>query len=288
MKISGFSFVRNAVRFDYPFLESISSLLPICDEFVVAAGSSDDDTLLRLESLRSPKLKVIETVWDETQRTGGAILSQQTNIALDHVSGNWAFYLQADEVVHENDLPVITEALHRYHNDTSVEGILFSYKHFYGGYNYVGDSRQWYRREVRVVRTGIGVRSWGDAQGFRIQGRKLRVKFIDAHIYHYGWVKPPKSQQAKQRSFHRYWHPDEWVKHYVGASEDFDYSRGGTLAPFSGSHPAVMKNRVASQNWTFTYDPAKVRESLKVRILEWIERKTGLRIGEYKNYRLLP
>src|SRR3989338_3974919 len=121
MKLSGFSFVRNGVTFDYPFVESISSILPICDEFIIAVGNSADDTLDRIVAIRSPKIKIIETVWDESLRTGGQVLAQQTNLALDHVTGDWAFYLQADEVVHEKDLPKIVEAIARYNNDQRVE-----------------------------------------------------------------------------------------------------------------------------------------------------------------------
>lgn len=287
MKISGFSFVRNAVTFDYPFLESISSFLPLCDEFVIAVGNSSDDTLQKLKSLNSPKIKIIETVWNESLRTGGQVLAQQTNIALDHVSGDWAFYLQADEVVHENDLEKIRASMLKYHDDKRVEGLLFSYKHFYGSYRYIGSSRQWYRNEVRIIRNGIGVRSWGDAQGFRIKGQKLRVKPVDATIYHYGWVKPPEKMQAKQQSFNRLWHTDEWVKQHVGASSQFDYNNGTRLACYTGSHPAVMQKRIKSENWNFEYDEAKVREPLKDKLLEWIEAKTSVRIGEYRNYELI-
>jgi glycosyltransferase involved in cell wall biosynthesis len=287
MKVSGFSFVRNAVKFDYPFLESIQSILPLCDEFVIAVGKSDDDTLERIRALQSPKIRVIETVWDESLRTGGKVLAQQTNIALDHVSGDWAFYLQADEVVHENDLPVIRQAMQQYLSDMQVEGLLFSYHHFYGSYRYVGASRRWYRREVRVVRTGIGVRSWGDAQGFRIDGRKLRVKPVEAAIYHYGWVKPPAIQQAKQRSFNRLWHPNEWVEKNIPQSVEYDYSQGGKLKLFEGTHPAVIGNRVASADWMFEYDPARVRQPLKEKLLDWVEARWGVRIGEYKNYELI-
>lgn len=287
MKISGFSFVRNAVTFDYPFLESISSILPLCDEFVIAVGKSSDDTLQKLKSLNSPKIKLIETVWDESLRTGGQILAQQTNIALNHVTGDWAFYLQADEVVHENDLEKIRVTMLKYHDDIRVEGILFSYKHFYGSYRYIGSSRQWYRNEIRIIRTGIGVRSWGDAQGFRINGQKLRVKPVDATIYHYGWVKPPEKQQAKQESFNRLWHSDEWVKQHVGSSSQFDYNNGTKLTRFTGSHPAVMHDRIKNETWKFEYDEAKVREPLKDKVLGWIETKTGLRIGEYRNYEVI-
>lgn len=287
MKVSGFSFVRNGVKFDYPFLESISSILPLCDELVIAVGKSDDDTLHRIQAINSPKIKIIETVWDESLRTGGYILAQQTNIALDHVSGDWAFYLQADEVVHENDIPSIAAALERYDDDKQVEGLLFSYRHFFGSYQYVGSSRRWYRNEIRVLRTGIGARSWKDAQGFRINGRKLRVKLVDASVYHYGWVRSPETQMAKQQSFHRLWHPDEWIRKKVGSGAKFNYHNGTKLEFFTGTHPAVMKERVDAEDWGFEYNPTKISEPLKDRALDWLEAKTGIRIGEYKNYKLI-
>jgi len=285
MKVSGFSFVRNAVKYDYPFEESIKSILPLCDEFVIAVGASEDDTLERVRAIDPTKIKIIETVWDESLREGGAILAQQTNIALDNVTGDWAFYLQADEVVHEQDVPVIRSALMHHLADTSVEGFLFSYHHFYGSYRYLGDSRRWYRREIRIVRPRIGIRSWGDAQGFRLNGRKLRVKPLQARIYHYGWVKPPEVQQAKQMTFNKLWHPDEWVKKNVRAGTEYDYSQGGTLSLFQGIHPAVMNKRIQKkENWGFEYDHRKVQTPFKERILNWVETKTGWRIGEYKNY----
>jgi hypothetical protein len=287
MTISGFSFVRNGILFDYPFIESIRSILPICDEFVIAVGKSEDDTLARIQSLHEPKIKIVETIWDESLRTGGSILAQQTDVALSRASGDWAFYLQGDEVVHERDLPVIQETMQQYLSDPIVEGLLFNFVHFYGSYRYVGDSRRWYRREIRIVRNGIGVHSWGDAQGFRIGPRKMSVKPIDASIYHYGWVKPPAIQQRKQKSFNRLWHSDAWVEEHVKHVDQFDYSTGGRLTEFTGTHPAVMKQRVEAQNWEYSYDPQKVKEPLKERLLNWYEEKSGHRIAEYKNYVLI-
>jgi len=287
MKISGFTFVRNGIKFDYPFLESIQSALPLCDDFVVAVGKSDDGTLEKIRALHSPKIRILETTWNEELRTGGTILAQQTNIALQQVTGNWALYLQADEVVHEDDLPLIREAMHSYRENQAVEGLLFGYRHFFGSYGYIGASRRWYRREIRAFKTGLGAQSWGDAQGFRIGGRKLRVKPVNAHIYHYGWVKPPRIQQLKQRSFHKLWHPDSWVEKHVGDESEFDYSNGGKLLPFQGSHPTVMKDRVGRQDWRFHYDPSKLRQRLKERLLDVLEDKTGYRLGEYKNYEIV-
>ena len=284
MKVSGFTFVRNGVKYDYPFLESIRSLLPLCDEIVIAVGRSEDDTLERIQSLHSSKIRILETVWDESIREGGTILSQQTNIALDQIQSDWAVYLQADEVLHENSYPAMKEAMLRYQDADDVEGLLFNYKHFYGSYKYVGNSRRWYRREIRIVRPQIGIRSWGDAQGFRINGRKLRVKLIDASIHHYGWVRPPEIQQLKQKSFNKLWHADDWIDRHVGRVSEYDYKQGGKLIVFDGSHPAVMTERILKQNWLFKYNPMKTRQSLKEKILDAVESQCGWRIGEYKNY----
>jgi len=287
MRISGFSFVRNGVLYDYPFIESISSILPLCDEFVVAVGDSRDNTRERIEAIGSPKIRIVDTVWDENTRSGGTILADQTNIALQHIDGEWGFYLQGDEVIHEADIPIIRAALEQHHGDARVEGLLFRYLHFYGSHEYVGNSRKWYRHEVRIIRSGIGIESWGDAQGFRRANQKLHVKLIDASIYHYGWVKPPAVQQAKQKSFNRFWHDDEWVTKNVGEGELYDYSSGGRLQLFDGTHPKVMKERVVAQNWNFDHDPARARIRLKDRVLDGIENLSGWRIGEYKNYELI-
>ena len=287
MRLSGFSFVRNGSLYDYPFVESIQSILPICDEFVLAVGKSEDDTLERIKALREPKIRILETVWDESLREGGVVLAQQTNLALDRVKGDWAFYLQADEVVHEHDLANITDALQTHDSDASTEGFLFDFKHFYGSFAYVGNSRRWYRHEIRIIRNGMGVRSWGDAQGFRVNGRKLRVRKVGASIFHYGWVKSPTRQQGKQKSFNRYWHDDQWILNHVGVSDEYDYTTGGRLVSFDSVHPSVMARRINGQQWNFHYDPEKVQRPLKERVLDWFEDKTGLRIGEYKNYKLL-
>ncbi len=201
MKVSGFTFIRNAIKFDYPIVEAITSILPLCDEFVVMLGDSEDGTKKLLESINSSKIKIYESTWDENLREGGKILAVETNKALEKISpdSDWAFYIQGDELVHEKYLPAIKEAMQKWKDDKRVEGLLFNYAHFYGSYDYVGDSTQWYRREVRIIRPHAGIYSFRDAQGFQKKGRPLRVKNANAEVYHYGWVKPPSRQQEKQK-----------------------------------------------------------------------------------------
>ena len=288
MFVSGFTFVRNAVKFDYPVVASIRSLLPLVDELIVCLGNSEDGTEQLIRSIADAKIRIIHSVWDDSLREGGRVLAIETNKALDHVSPDavWCIYLQADEVIHEKDYSAIRSAMQQYYSDKRVEGLLFKYIHFYGSYNYIGNSRKWYRHEIRIVRNDPSIRSWKDAQGFRKNKIPLRVKPVNASIYHYGWVKNPFHQSEKQKNFHKMWHQDEKVKLMV-SDLPYDYNKIDTLALFNGSHPDVMKERVRNVDWDFEFDTSVKRLKLKDRILMGIERLTGKRLFEYKNYRLI-
>ncbi len=288
MKVAGFTFIRNAVQFDYPIVEAITSVLPLCDEFVVAVGNSDDDTLGLIEAIPSDKIRIIHTVWDESARLGGRVLAQETDKALAAVSpdADWAFYIQGDEVLHEQYLPAVREAMQTHLSNKDVEGLLFNYLHFYGSYSYVGDSRQWYRHEIRVVRNTGNVLSYKDAQGFRTRdGRKLRVKPIDAWIYHYGWVKPPETQKKRLKNANHFWNDANTIDKAHATVDAFDYGKIDSLAHFTGTHPAVMQARVKRLNWPFSFDTRQKKYSPRVALLTFIEKLTGWRIGEYKNYK---
>lgn len=288
MFVSGFTFVRNAVKFDYPVVASIRSLLPLVDELIVCLGNSEDGTEQLIRSIADAKIRIIHSVWDDSLREGGRVLAIETNKALDHVSpdADWCIYLQADEVIHEKDYSAIRSAMQQYCSNKRVEGLLFKYIHFYGSYNYIGNSRKWYRHEIRIVRNDPSIRSWKDAQGFRKNKIPLRVKPVNASIYHYGWVKNPFHQSEKQKNFHKMWHQDEKVKLMV-SDLPYDYNKIDTLALFNGSHPDVMKERVRNVDWDFEFDTSVKRLKLKDRILMGIERLTGKRLFEYKNYRLI-
>ncbi len=287
--ISGFTIVRNAIKYDYPIVESISSILPLVDEYVVAVGNSDDKTLELIKAIGSPKIKIIETIWDDSLREGGRVLADETNKAFDAVNplATWCFYLQGDEVIHEKYHPAIVDACKKHENNNDVEGLLFGYEHFYGSYEYTGDSRQWYRHEIRIIRNNKHIRSYRDAQGFRIGGEKLKVKPIEAKVYHYGWVKDPRSQQEKQKSFHKMWHNDEWMNEHVGEASEFDYSTIDSLKKFEGTHPEVMRDRLQRMNWKFVWDPKRKKMNWKNKLLHLYEKLTGKRLFEYKNYKTI-
>lgn len=290
MNVAGFTIIRNAIKYDYPVVEAISSILPLCDAFYVGVGNSEDGTRELIASIGSDKIKIIDTVWDDSLREGGKILSVETNNVFDAIPKefDWCFYIQSDECVHEDDLPKIKQAMLQHKDDAGVDGLLFEYKHFYGQYNYIGVGRRWYKNEIRIIKNNKNIRSYKDAQGFRTAtNEKLRVKRTGAYIYHYGWVKPPKAQQAKQQSFHKMWHDDAWMKEHIPQSEEFDYSNIDLLKIYEGSHPAVFTHRIANAGWKFVYDKTKVKTNLKYLVLYWLEKITGWRAGENRNYKLV-
>lgn len=293
MKVVGFTIIRNAIKFDYPVVEAISSILPLCDEVVVAVGNSEDETLTLVEQIDKNKIKIIPTVWDDSLREGGRVLAVETDKAFQAISADadWCFYIQADEVVHEQYHSIIRNEMKKYKDNPNIDGLLFHYKHFYGSFDYVGESWRWYRREIRIIKNNKNIFSYRDAQGFRKKttrayqqvGEKLQVKLIDAYIYHYGWVREPAAMQRKQTSFSSLYHNDQWVNEQMATASEFDYTNIDSLELFTGSHPAVMKNRIARKNWKFDHDVSKRNYSFK----EKLKRLVGFRIGEYKNYKIV-
>lgn len=290
MKISGFTFVKNALIYDYPVVEAIQSILPICDEVVVAVGKSDDATLELIQSINPEKIRIVETEWDESLREGGKVLAVETDKAFAEIRSDtdWAFYIQGDEVVHEKYLPVIKAAMENYKDDPVVDGLLFHYLHFYGSYDYVGASANWYTHEIRVVKNNPTIYSYRDAQGFRKgDNQKLKVVPIDAYIYHYGWVKNPRAMQKKRENFNKLWHDDQWIDENIEKVEDFDYeSHVQELKRFEGTHPEVMKKRIGTINWQFDHDISRKGKSTKDQMKQALKKYIGIDTS-YRNYEIL-
>jgi len=290
MFISGFTIIKNAIINDYPVVESITSILPVVDEMIVLVGDSDDDTRKLIESINDPKIRIYDSVWNKTLRTGGQALADETNKAFNLISSkaDWAFYIQADEVVHEKYHATILEACKQYKEGKRVQGLLFKYLHFYGTYDYIGDSRKWYSREIRIIRNNKEITAYRDAQGFRIGSKKLPVNLIDAYIYHYGWVKNPAQMIHKQKHIGQYWVGQaDYVLPEFDPSDIFNFSEYDSIQKFKDTHPSVMKKRIREQNWHMELDPNKKNFSFKERLLYSFEKLTGIRPFDFKNYKII-
>jgi hypothetical protein len=314
MKISGFSMVKNGIKLYYPVIEMIKSILPIVDEFVIAIGKGDDDddTRERVAAINDPKIKIIDTVWDLKKYPRGMENAHQTDIAKDHCSGDWLFYLQADEVIHEKYLPVIRKRCEELVDNKDVEGLLFKYRHFWGDYNHFHISHGWYPYEIRIIRNQPNIHSWESAQSFRripdsdgINYRqqegtyKLNVAVVNAYVFHYGWVRPPRLMINKKKALDTVHKGARRVEEmYKNVSNEFDFGSLQNFGIHNGTHPKVMGEMIKKLDWQdklqFSGKPNPNRqlhkhEQLKYRILTCIEQHLmrGKHIGGFKNYKLI-
>jgi glycosyltransferase involved in cell wall biosynthesis len=298
-KISGFSIVRNGVQFEYPFLEAWRSILPAVDELVLNIGKSDDQSLEVARAFARDegqnKVKIFETEWplnDPEKKKSGLILSELTNLALDQCQYDWCFYIQADEVIHEEDVIRIRHAVDEAAKN-GLDAIVFEYLHFYGSFDVVQLTRSAYRREMRIVRKSSGARSVGDAQSFRTPAQqKLNALLTRARIFHYGWVRTPEAMKEKTFFMDQLYHgsdanPKDASTPHSG--DNYRYKRFWGLTQYRGSHPAVMKQRIALRGWSWDLKNSEsVFElgDLKKVALDIYERLTGHRPFEFKNYRI--
>jgi glycosyltransferase involved in cell wall biosynthesis len=290
MKVTGFTIVRNGVKFDYPFIESIKSVLPLCDEMIVAVGNSEDETLTMVQEIDSPKIKIIQTIWDDSLREGGRVLAVETDKAKAAISEDtvWCIYIQADEVLHEKDYPTIRKAMEENLNEKHIDGILFDHLNLYGSFDYIADSRKWAYKQIRIIRNDPAITSFRDAISFMKNGKRLKVKEIDAAVYHYGWVRHPKAMQDKMESFNKMWHDDEWMDKNFDKVDEFDFSNIDSLSKFEGTHPKVMHERIDKMNWEFSFDPTQgIKLTPRLRFLNWLEKKYGIEIGKFKTYKVI-
>lgn len=311
MKISGFTMVKNATKLYYPIRESIESILPIVDEFVVALGDCDPDdtTRVEIEKINSSKVRIIDTVWDLEKYPNGTENAHQTDIAKSHCSGDWLFYLQADEVIHEKYLPAIKKRCEDLLLDEEIEGLLFKYLHFWGDYNHHQDGHGWYKQEVRIVRNRPEIHSWESAQSFRripgFDGKnyrqqegtfKLNVAWADAFVYHYGWVRPPRLMQTKKKALSTIHKGEKQVaEDYKKEPSFFDYGPLGRAKKFEGTHPKIMAEMISKFDWNADLNfsnkelnPNRVfqkHDKLKYRIITFLEQKVfGRELGGFHNY----
>jgi hypothetical protein len=275
------------VKLDFPLEASIRSILPVCDEVIVNVGRSEDDTLELVRAIRDPKIRILETEWDMTIKN--KVLGDETLRAMRSCRHPWGIYIQADEVLHESGAAALAHAIKEHDPDPQVEGLLVRYHHFYGDLDTVATNRRWYRREVRAVRLdpSLDIRPYQGAQGFRVgpADRKIRARLTRAEMFHYGWARPAHALRSK-RETSRVLYP--WSKDREARRPLLPWFPG--LRPFRGSHPAVARGWVEKRR----HDPERRVEAphfepehLRFYASDLIERLTGARVFEFRNYELV-
>jgi len=295
MKVSGFSFLRDGVKLGYPFEESIRSALPVCDEFIVAVGASEDGTLERLEAMKEPKLRLVPTTWNEQCRSHGFVYGQQKMIAQYNCTGDWAFYLEGDEVLHEDDLDSLRRAMAHYLDDPAVEALAFDYLHFYGDTQHLHLASQAYRKATRILRNSLRAiapdglywavikeRKWHGGRNKR-RTRYPRAAALNLPIYHYGNARHDRYVQKKAETGNQYWSEKQAFQSSYG---DLDPQQVG---PFRGQHPAIMADWIAehaNQDFEFNAAHRLTRREKKHRFNARLERLFGWDFSK-RHFRLI-
>lgn len=238
--IIGFTLLRNGLKYDYPFVESLSSLSEFCETVYVALGNSDDGTEASLTSLKN--LRLIPTVWDENLRKSGLILSEQTNIALDALRTNhhqgWAIYLQADEVLNPLNFAQLRADLAKA-SEENCDAVSFRYLHFWQAYDKIAITKRWYPQEIRAIRIESKLRSYGDAQSFAKAEKTFQS---DVPIFHYGHVRTPEAYERKRWDFGKWWHPDDQLEKMLAKGNKREKQEH--VLRYLGPHPVFMKKRI--------------------------------------------
>ncbi len=291
MKISGITFIKNGLTLGYPILESIKSIDPLVDEVIINVGfedkglTQDDGTYDYLrKNLKGEKYIFLKSFWDPEICSSGKILAQQTDIALKAATGNYIQYIQGDEALHEDDLNIIREGIQEMEKDSRIDGLIFKYLHFYGNTETIKYTRNVYRREVRLIRNNK-IKSWKDAQGFRyLNDQKIPCKQINARVFHYGWARPQSLMDKKTKEFVKLYHGRDFK------AEDFSYKRCYGLKKFLGTHPKVMRDWIlknSNQINIMKLKPVYEWKDLSLFFSDLVEKLSGYRIGEYKNFKVI-
>tara|TARA_B110000238_G_scaffold196663_1_gene237830 strand:- start:322 stop:1182 length:861 start_codon:yes stop_codon:yes gene_type:complete len=285
MKISAFTFIKNGQILGYPFIQSIQSVLPIVDEFVINVGESDDDTLCLIQSILSPKIRIIQSKWSQSMHDRGYVYGQQKMIAQFNCTGDWAFYIEGDEIYHENDLNQIKSAMQESFEDSNIEALAFDFYHFYGNENTYLDSPGWYRSEARIIKTSI--RSYAPDGLFWLvldsnkKGRYPRAKHTGVTCFHYGWVRSEDQMNLKSQQVQKYW---------GNSHANIDYSQidSSILKQFKNSHPRVVQDWLPSNSGVFKAAPSYklTKKQKKHRIMLKFEIFFGIDLSK-KHYKLV-
>ncbi len=289
MKVVGFSFIKDAVKMQYPIVEAIQSILPLCDEVIVAVGVSIDGTRALVENIDS-KVKIIDTEWDFTLSANGKVLASETDKAFKEIpaDADWCMYIQGDEVLHEDGYEEIRKAMSLWKDDKNVDGLLFKYRHFFGSYDYIGIEANWYRNEVRIIKNNKNIYSYRDAQGFRKDdNKKLNVKKLNAYIHHYGWVQSPLIMKTKNDYKAKIYHNGDFDENNITVPENYTDQLVNALQKYTHTHPKVMQQKIAEVKWKFNYNETKNKLSAKDHFKNMTEKLFGVRLFDYKNYKVV-
>ena len=285
MKVSAFTFIKNGQLLGYPFIQSIKSILPIVDEFIINVGLGEDSTLDEIKKIHDPKIRIIQSHWNDNMKDRGFVYGQQKMIAQYNCTGDWAFYIEGDEIYHENDLDKIYMSMKESLSNPDVEALIFDFYHFYGNGNSYLDSPGWYRTEARIIKNSL--RTYAPDGLFWLvldsnkNGRYPKAKHTGAKCYHYGWARSENQMNLKSEKVQKYW---------GGGAKKIDYSKmdQSIIKKFQGTHPKIIQDWLPNDIELFKVDSSYklTKKQKKHRIMIFFEKLFGLELSK-KHFKLV-
>jgi len=195
MSISVVFVGKNLILNGYPFVESLLSVLPLADEFIISEGYSDDDSLNYLWKFkkkyetRERPIFVYQDEWPDRSYHGEAI-TYVLERAIQKASKKWVLYLQADEIWHEDMIPYMLDIVSK--DNFEFNSISFPYFHFINSWEPSKDTK-YYQEAMRFVRNDRGIKLLGDAWNFITPGPAdpiYAAGYSPNRIFHMNWCLP--------------------------------------------------------------------------------------------------
>lgn len=247
MKLAGISIIKNAVKYDYCFEESIRSMQQVCDAVIVAYVESEDDTFERLINMQNDNLYIIQlTDKDWNLYPDKHRLSYITNIAIQHADRlgfPYVFSCQADEVVHESSYDSIRKFVES-GKDAAIIKRINLWKTPYQELNVPHDRQPCNTQVLRLAKSSF--RAYDDAESLGLN-RNHDIEYLDdVVLIHYGFVRKKEVMKGKiinmQQGVFGMANYDSKLDQCDVFNPDLWFNPETELKEISITHPKLMEN----------------------------------------------
>lgn len=232
--ITGVTLIRNGNQLRYPWKLTIKSLLATCDKVIVNCDPTDDNTFEELKLIAGyhPKIKIFLSRWDMSNTGNGSMLATEVNKVLPQVDTEWIMYLQADELIHEDDAEYYKNLTSTVPPQISQIEMLRTY--FWGRLNQRYTPNEIYLG--RLFRLGTHIVGGDGMHLVRLMGEVYRSNKM---IYHYSRMGTEQEITERVRNLDRLFHDEK----EVALMKPFSYNDvpPNDVMIWEGSHPKDIK-----------------------------------------------
>jgi glycosyltransferase involved in cell wall biosynthesis len=289
MTISAFTMVTDGIKYGYPFIENIKSMLPLVDEYIIIDGGSTDGTRKAIESLNESKVKIVndeDTKWEYNWDFWRII--HNFNRGFQECKGDIVLCLDADYIIHEDSYDGLFQSFKDMINLNKIQSQ-------YCRYNFMLADRFFFKKDRTLavnmklckekrlnVKWGIDLEHWGwgaepiiyeKTEHGIIMGKLLsfggEILKVNTKIFNYGFVfklgnEITKNQKyryriAERNTFIKYdkykrlpWESTQeevWQKYVDGCVKTFAITKQYPIK--LEEHPKVIQDKI--KNLTSEY-----------------------------------